>query len=108
MIFDFFLCLNTSLFDYKIIQYYLVSFLYCRLQTEGIIAPNGLRLSRLAGCAGLGSSILRFPRRTYQRRLQPKANSVPTAGWAGLNLLPYHVNFDFFLDALAFFIFCDF
>ena len=44
--------------------------------------PNGLRLSRLAGYAGLGSSILRFPQRTYQRRLQPKANSVPTACWA--------------------------
>src|SRR4030042_2346757 len=44
--------------------------------------PNGLRLSRLAGCAGLGSSILRFPQRTYQRKLQPKANSVPTACWA--------------------------
>src|SRR4030042_4048494 len=46
------------------------------------VPPNGLRLSRLAGYAGLGSSILRFPQRTYQRRLQPKANSVPTACWA--------------------------
>src|SRR4030042_3387889 len=44
--------------------------------------PNGLRLSRLAGCAGLGSSIYQKPQRTYKRRRQPKANSVPTACWA--------------------------
>src|SRR4030042_5452466 len=60
-------------------QYYYSKILFHRKTKK---RPNGLRLSRLAGCAGLGSSILRFPQRTYQRRLQPKANSVPTACWA--------------------------
>jgi hypothetical protein len=55
-------------------------------------APNGLRLSRLADCAGLGSSIYQKPQRTYQRRLHPKANSVPTAGWA----VP--INYEFYTE----------
>src|SRR4030042_3434225 len=55
-----------------------------------ILLPNGRRFNRLAGCAGLGSSILRFRRRTYQRRLRPKANSAATSGWAA-NIFSEHL-----------------
>src|SRR4030042_6379236 len=39
---------------------------------------NSMR-GRLDGCAGPGSSILRFHRRTYQRRPRPKARARPRA-----------------------------
>ena len=46
--------------------------------------PNGLRLSRLAGCALLGSVYNKRHRRRYAPYPWPKARSVPTAGWAEL------------------------
>jgi hypothetical protein len=49
--------------------------------------PNGLRLSRLADCAGLGSSIHRFAKEHTNEDSEPKDKSAPTAGWAFLAFL---------------------
>ena len=49
---------------------FIITFPSYIIQSVSIIRkrPNGLRLSRFAGCAGLGSSIYQKPQRTYQRR----------------------------------------
>jgi hypothetical protein len=47
-----------------------------------LIAPNGLRFSRLAGCAGLGSIIYRIAEDHTNEDSKPKAKSAASAGWA--------------------------
>jgi len=49
--------------------------------------PNGLALSRVAGCAGLGSVYLIRRRRTYQRKHQAEGNVGCCAGLGGSNTI---------------------
>jgi hypothetical protein len=58
-----------------------------------VVRPNGLRVSRLAGCAGLGPHYIPAPRRAYLRRLQAEGQ-VGFTRWLGAFLFYEDYIFD--------------